>query len=81
MAEGKLNPREQARLEEQKKRQKTRTKYALVGVLIALMAALVIFVNSRLFTDGLAAVKVGGTGYTVADVNYEYQKNYMQLEI
>ena len=32
MAEGKLNPREQARLEEQKKSRKTRMKYVAVAV-------------------------------------------------
>lgn len=79
MSEGKLNPRERARLEEKKKSQKTRTKYILVGILVLLMAVLVIFVNSPLFSDGLAALKVNGKSYTVADVNYEYQRSYMQL--
>ena len=79
MAEGKLNPREQARLEEQKKNRKTRAKYITAFVCLLLMVVLVIFVNSRLFTDGLAAVKVGNDKYTVADVNYEYQKSYMQF--
>lgn len=79
MAEGKLNPREQARLEEKKKSRKTRNRFILIGVAILLMVALVLFVNSRLFLDGLAAVKVGDTKYTVADVNYEYQKSYMQF--
>lgn len=79
MAEGKLNPREKARLEEKNKSRKTRTKYILMGVLVLLMAVLVIFVNSPLFSDGLAALKVNGKSYTVADVNYEYQRSYMQL--
>ena len=79
MAEGKLNPREQARLEEQKKSRKTRMKYVAVAVALFLMVALVVFVNSSLFTDGLAALKVGDTGYSVADVNYEYQSSYRQL--
>ena len=79
MAEGKLNPREQARLEEQKKNRKTHARYICVALALVLMVALVVFVNSRLFTDGLAALKVGDKSYTVADVNYEYQKNYMQF--
>jgi len=79
MAEARLNPREQARLEEQKKNRKTRNRYILIGVLVLLMVALVLFVNSHLFLDGLAAVKVGDTKYTVADVNYEYQRSYMQF--
>ncbi len=79
MAEGKLNPRELARLEEQKKNRKTRAKWIGVGIGLALMLLLVLFVNSRLFTDGLPALKVGDTGYSVADVNYEYQKSHLQL--
>ena len=79
MAESRLNPREQARLEEQKKNRKIRNRYILVAVAILLMVALVVFVNSRLFSDGLPALKVGGTSYTVADVNYEYRKAYMQF--
>ena len=79
MAEAKLNPREQARLEEQRKNKKTRAKYIGVAIALVVMIALVVFVNSRTFTDGLAALKVGDRGYTVADVNYEYQKSYMQF--
>ena len=79
MAEGKLNPRELAKLEEQKKQRKTRAKVIAVTAALVLMVLLVVFVNSSLFTDGLAALKVGDTGYTVADVNYEYRKSYMQL--
>ena len=79
MAEPRLNPREKARLEEQKKNRKTRNRYLIIGLVIVLMVALVLFVNSRLFLDGLAAVKVGDTKYTVADVNYEYQRGYMQF--
>ena len=65
--------------EENKKNRKSRARYIGVGIGLLLMVALVVFVNSSLFTDGLAALKVGDVGYTVADVNYEYQKNYMQL--
>jgi parvulin-like peptidyl-prolyl isomerase len=79
MAEGRLNPREQARLEEQKKNRKLRSRYILIGVVILLMVALVVFVNSKLFTDGLPALKVGDDKFSVADVNYEYRKNYMQF--
>lgn len=49
MAEMNMNPREKARLEEEKKNRKTRNKFILVGVIVVLMIALVIFVNSRLF--------------------------------
>ena len=70
MAEGRLNPREQARLEEQKKNRKLRSRYILIGVAILLMVVLVLFVNSKLFTDGLPALKAGDDKFSVADVNY-----------
>lgn len=79
MAESKLNPRELARQEELKKKKKARAKYVWIGVALVLVIALVVFVNSPLFTNGLAALKVGDKGYTVADVNYEYQSSYMQF--
>lgn len=77
MAEMNLNPRERARLEEEKKNRKTRNKFILVGILVVLMIALVIFVNSRLFYNVTTALTVGDTNYSVARMNYEYQKAYM----
>lgn len=79
MAEMNLNPRERARLEEEKKERKTRTKFILVGILVVVMIALVIFVNSRLFFNTTTALKVGDTSYSVARMNYEYQKAYMNF--
>jgi parvulin-like peptidyl-prolyl isomerase len=77
MAELNLNAREKARLEEEKKNRKIRTKYIIVGVIVVLMIALVIFVNSRLFYTTTTALTVGDTSYSVARVNYEYSKMYM----
>ena len=79
MAEMNLNPRERARLEEEKKNRKTRNKFILVGILVVLMVALVIFVNSRLFYNVTTALTVGDTNYSVARMNYEYQKAYMNF--
>ena len=79
MAEARLNPREMARLEEKKKSRKTNAKITAALIAVVLMIALVVFVNSPLFRDGLAALKVGDKSFTVADVNYEYQKNYLQF--
>ena len=79
MAEMNLNPRERARLEEEKKNRKTRNKFILIGILIVLMIVLVIFVNSRLFYNVTTALTVGDTNYSVARMNYEYQKAYMNF--
>ena len=79
MAEMNLNPRERARLEEEKKNRKTRNKFILIGILIVLMIVLVIFVNSRLFYNVTTALTVGDTNYSVARMNYEYQKAHMNF--
>ena len=79
MAEMNLNPRERARLEEEKKNRKTRNKFILIGILIVLMIVLVIFVNSRLFYNVTTALTVGDTDCSVARMNYEYQKAYMNF--
>ena len=79
MAEMNMNPREKARLEEEKKNRKTRNKVILVGVIVVLMIALVIFVNSRLFYNVTTALTIGDTNYSVARMNYEYQKAYMNF--
>ena len=79
MAEMNLNPRERARLEEEKKNRRTRNKFILIGILIVLMIVLVVFVNSRLFYNVTTALTVGDTSYSVARMNYEYQKAYMNF--
>ncbi len=79
VAEMKLNPREKALLEEQKKNKKMRNRYILVGVIVLILAALVIVVNSSLFDNGFAALQVGSDKCTLAEANYEYQSAYMQI--
>ena len=79
MAEMRLNPRERAALEELEKSRKTRRLYIIVGVIVAVLAILIILVNSRAFTNWFPALKVNGTNYSIADVNYQYKYNYMQV--
>ncbi len=79
MAEMKLNPREKARLEEEQKNKKTRTKYTIIGIIVALVIVLVVIVNSSLFSNIFPALYVGDTKYGVADVNYEYSTIYHQM--
>ena len=50
-----------------------------MGILVLIMVALVVFVNSSLFSNGLAAVRVGGTEYTVAETRYAYELAYQQF--
>ena len=77
--EEKLNPRERQLLEEKAKNRRSRTKYIIIGVVIVLLIAVVFFVTSNLFTNGLTALTVGDTRYTVADVNYYYRSAYMSF--
>ncbi len=79
MEDVRLNPRERARREEEQKNRKTRTQYIIIGVIVVILAALVIVVNSSLFTNVFPALRVNGTTYSVADVNYEYMSTYMQM--
>lgn len=79
MEDLKLNPRERARLEEERKNRKTRNQYIIIGVIVVILAALVIVVNSSLFTNVFPALRVNGTSYSLADVNYEYMSAYMQM--
>lgn len=79
MDTSKMNPREKARLEEEKKNRKTRQQYFIIGAIVVVLALLVILVNSSLFTRGFSALRVNGTKYTLADVNFEYQEAYMQV--
>ena len=57
-----------------KKRKKIITTVAVV-VVAALILVGVVF-NSNLFYTGVPALKVGDTGYTAADFNYEYFNTY-----
>lgn len=74
-----LNARELAEREAAAKRRKTRNKYILIGILIVILVAAVLFINSPFFYDGLPALSVGDVNYTVADVNYYYQASYMSF--
>ena len=56
MAEMNMNPREKARLEEEKKNRKTRNKFILVGIIVVLMIALVIFVVLDYVTGIMCAI-------------------------
>lgn len=83
MAETNLNARERAQLEEKKKDRQTRNRFIIIGAIVLVLAALVLVVNSRLFTNVFPALKVTDgttvTNYPLASVNYEYQSTYMQF--
>ena len=59
---------------------KTKKRKKLIGTIAAVVVVVLIVVgvvfNSNLFYTGVPAVKVGNTGYTTADFNYEYFNTY-----
>ncbi len=65
--------------EELRKKKRDRILYTVGGILLVLFIAVVAFVNSSLFTRGLAAVKVNDASYSVAQTRYAYQSAYNQF--
>ena len=77
LEEKRLNPREKALLEEKKKNDKMRNRYILVGVIVFLFSALVVYTNY--FFTSSTALRVGDTRCSLADANYEYNNAYGQI--
>ncbi len=57
-----------------KKRKQIITTAAVVVVVVLLVVGIIF--NSNLFYTGVPALKVGNTGYTASDFNYEYYNTY-----
>ena len=59
---------------------KSKKRKKLIGTIAAIVVVALIILgvvfNSNLFYTGVTAVKVGDTGYTAADFNYEYFNTY-----
>lgn len=71
-----LNARQRAEREAEAKRKKESRKYTIIGIVIAVFAIAVILLNSSLFTNRLPALKVGDTGYSLAQTRYAFNKSY-----
>ncbi|MBE6969110.1 MAG: hypothetical protein E7442_03175 [Ruminococcaceae bacterium] len=76
---GVITPAEAAAQEKARKDKKSRKIAVAVAALVVVMIALVVFVNSSLFSNGLAAVNIGGVDYTVAETRYAYELAYQQF--
>ena len=61
-----------------KEQKKTRTKWIVGSILVALLIAFIIIGNSNLFYTAQKAVKIGDKSYSVAEFNYEYMSVYQQ---
>ena len=76
---GVVTAAETAAQEKAKSDKKTRKITIAVVAVVLVMIALVVFVNSSLFSNGLTAVRVGNTEYTVAETRYAYELIYQQF--
>ena len=65
-----------ARQEAEKKQAKTRRKWTVGGVCVALLLVLVLLLQSGFFYNHTTAVRVGGESYSPAEVNYYYATAY-----
>ena len=59
-------------------KKKTRIKWIVGSVIVALLIAFIILGNSNLFYTAQKAVKIGDKSYSVAEFNYEYMSTYQQ---
>lgn len=76
--EGGLTPKEKALQEEQKKAKSKRSLYIVIGVVAALVLALLVFVSTPAFSR-LTAVRIGDTDYSIADARYAYNNSYQSF--
>ena len=60
-------------------KKKSRTKWILGSVIVALLVAFIIIGNSNLFYTAQKAVKINGKSYSVAEFNYEYMSVYQRM--
>ena len=60
-------------------KKKSRTKWIVGSVLVALLIAFIVIGNSNLFYTAQKAVKINGKSYSVAEFNYEYMSVYQRM--
>ena len=71
--------RSNARAEEQKKQRKSTITYAIVGIVVVLFVAAVLFYNSAFMVRHTTAVTIDGQDYSAAQLNYYYSTSYMNF--
>ncbi len=76
-AEGKEKRQVRAKDNQKLSRRKKLITTIAVAVIVVVLVLLVV-VNSTLFYTGIPALRIGSSGYTAADFNYEYFSGYYQ---
>ena len=71
--------RSAAKAKEQAKQRKSNIIYTVVGIVVVLFVAFVLFYNSSYMVRHTTAVTIDGQEYTAAQLNYYYSTNYMNF--
>lgn len=71
-----LDKKTNASLEEQKKQRKSKFNWIFGSIVVALLIAAILILNSNLFYTRTTAVQVGDKSYTTAQFNYYYKTQY-----
>ncbi|MEG1790329.1 MAG: peptidylprolyl isomerase [Oscillospiraceae bacterium] len=71
-----IDRRSLAEKKEAEERRKSKIKWTFVSVLVAILVAFVLIVNSGLFYSVLPSVTIGDTGYTNGQYQYYYYNSY-----
>lgn len=78
-AAGFVDKRAQAEAKAAADRRKSNIKYAIVGIVVVLVLALVFVINSAWLSRTVTAVTIDGEDYSVAELNYYYSASYMNF--
>lgn len=65
--------------EEAAKKKKENRKWTIGGIIVALLIAVILLANSSFFYTTTPAVKVGGTSYSAAQMDFYYKTQYMNF--
>lgn len=68
-----------ARMEQEKQKRKSKTRWTIGTIITILLVAVILVANSNLFYNVFPAVKVGDKSYTNAEYQYYYYSSYYQF--
>lgn len=65
--------------EEAAKKKKENRKWTIGGIIVAILIAAILLANSNFFYSKTPAVKVGSTGYSAAQMDFYYRRQYLNF--
>lgn len=69
-----------AAMEEEKKQRQSKAKWTFGSIVVALLIAAILILNSNLFYTGLTAVKIGDVSYNTAQFDYYFKNQYYNFQ-